>query len=84
MESDPEPEPQTKGEHRRKQILQAIVHFSRTQSTDPSIQDVRELTGIRSFDTLTRHLKMLKQDGLIELDNSSHIIKVKAEAGKMQ
>jgi SOS-response transcriptional repressor LexA len=82
MDPDPGPIPRTKGDQRKKKILEAIVYFTETQRTDPSIQDLKKISGIRSFDTLTRHLKDLQQEGLIESDQHLVTLKLKPDAAK--
>lgn len=69
MSSDPEP--RTKGEQRRQMILTAIKQFNERNERDPSLQDIQRLTGIRSFNTLSNQLKILRQQGVIEWDQKS-------------
>lgn len=74
----PEPEPRTssKGEVRRQLIYRAIKHHYVVKKVDPTIRDIQEMTGIRSFNTLTKQLKDLKQDGVIEWDQLSPTVKL--------
>lgn len=74
----PEPEPRTssKGEARRRLIYRAIkLHYDKTKE-DPTLQEIQEMTGIRSFNTLTKQLKDLKEDGIIEWDQLSPTVRL--------
>lgn len=74
----PEPEPRTssKGEVRRQLIYRAIKQHYVVKKADPTIRDIQKMTGIRSFNTLTKQLKDLKQDGVIEWDQLSPTVKL--------
>jgi SOS-response transcriptional repressor LexA len=68
---DADPEPKTKGELRRQQILIAVKQFVQSREDYPSLQDIQQITGIRSFNTLSNQLKILQQQGVIEYDHKS-------------
>jgi len=76
MGSEPEPRTNSKGEAKRQLIYRAIKHHYVVKKADPTIQDIQEMTGIRSFDTLTKQLKHLKQDGIIEWSHHSPTVKL--------
>jgi|GEM_PF-889744 len=76
MGSEPEPRTSSKGEVKRQLIYRAIKHHYVTNNVNPTIQDIQEMTGIRSFNTLTRQLRHLKQDGVIEWDQLSPVVRL--------
>jgi len=76
MGSEPEPRTNSKGEAKRQLIYRAIKHHYVVKKADPTIQDIQEMTGIRSFNTLTKQLKHLKQDGIIEWSHHSPTVKL--------
>lgn len=67
----------SKGEIARRKIVKAIYDFNSFHQYPPSIQDIKKLSGIRSFNTVGRHLKVLKEQGLIDWeDNIGQEIKI--------
>jgi SOS-response transcriptional repressor LexA len=76
MGSEPEPRTYSKGEAKRQLIYRAIKHHYIVKKVDPTIQDIQEMTGIRSFNTLTKQLKHLTQDGVIEWNHHSPTVKL--------
>lgn len=80
-EPEPEPEPKpkslTKGEEKRKQIMKAIQLYMVQHNTAPNVQDIQELTGLQSFNTISRHLKDLHKEGSILWDQSSAFISLR-------
>lgn len=76
MGPEPEPRATSKGEAKRIKIYRAIKHHYVMKKVDPTIQDIQKMTGIRSFNTITRQLKHLKQDGFIEWDQLSPTVKL--------
>ncbi|RXT09099.1 hypothetical protein [Ammoniphilus sp. CFH 90114] len=56
----------SKGEIKRQKILGAVVSFVQTNEGSPTVQNIMEITGIRSFNTVSRHLKTLQQEGFLE------------------
>jgi SOS-response transcriptional repressor LexA len=90
MLSEPEPEPEpetkavpkTKGEARREHILQAIHTYIANHQDNPQIQDIQQLTGLRSFNTLTSQLKILRKEGIIDWDNVSPYVKLASDKDK--
>lgn len=76
MGPEPEPRPSSKGEAKRMMIYRAIKHHYVMKKVDPTIQDIQQMTGIRSFNSLTKQLKHLKQDGIIEWDQLSPTVKL--------
>lgn len=87
MTSEPEPEPATssksKGELRRLLILSAIQTFIQTHQRNPKLQDIQEITGSRSFNTLTRHLTLLKKEGVIDWDHNAASISLNEDTTKV-
>lgn len=81
MGSEPEPRTSSKGEAKRQLIYRAIKQHYVVNKEDPTIQDIQEMTGIRSFNTVTRQLKNLKQDGVIEWDQLSPVVKLLEDEG---
>lgn len=75
---DADPEPKTKGEARRQQILDAVKEYVLSRQDYPTLQDIQQMTGIRSFNTLSNQLKILQQQGLIEYDHKS--VKILSES----
>lgn len=75
---DADPEPKTKGEARRQQILDAVKEYVQSRQDYPTLQDIQQITGIRSFNTLSNQLKILQQQGLIEYDHKS--VKILSES----
>ncbi|CAM3497488.1 hypothetical protein [Marinicrinis lubricantis] len=63
------PRPSTKGEQKRIQIARAILQYRKQHLDDPTIEDIKQITGIRSYNTLSRHVTLLKQEGYVEWDN---------------
>lgn len=76
MGSDPEPRTASKGEHKRQLIYRAIKQHYVVNKDNPTLQEIQEMTGIRSFNTLTKQLRHLKQDGVIEWDQLSPVVKL--------
>jgi SOS-response transcriptional repressor LexA len=76
-EPEPEPKPLTKGEEKRKQIIEAIQLYFDQYNKPPNSQDIQELTGLQSYNTITRHLKALHQEGSIHWDQSSASISIR-------
>jgi SOS-response transcriptional repressor LexA len=74
MGSDPGPRTGSKGEAKRQLIYQAIKQHYEVKKSDPTIKDLQEMTGIRSFNTITKQLKHLKQEGIIEWDHFSPVV----------
>jgi SOS-response transcriptional repressor LexA len=68
---DDEPEPKTKGEIRREQIVKAVEEYVQTRRSYPNLQELQTITGIRSFNTLSSQLKILQRQGLIHYDRGS-------------
>lgn len=75
---DADPEPKTKGEARRQQILDAVKEYVQSRQDYPTLQGIQQITGIRSFNTLSNQLKILQQQGLIEYDHKS--VKILSES----
>lgn len=73
---DPEPRPKaaapklwnpsSKGEKKRIKILLSIQQYAEQHKDYPTLDQIQDMTGIRSFDALSRHLKDLQRDGLLE------------------
>lgn len=74
---DPEPKPLSKGEEKRKQILKAIHLYMDHHNSLPNVQDIQELTGLQSFNTISRHLNKLHKEGWILWDQSSASISIR-------
>lgn len=68
---DSDPEPKTKGEVRRQQIVKAIRRYWIKQNVYPTIPEIQKMTRIRSFNTLSNQLNILKQQGVIEWDQQN-------------
>lgn len=67
----------TKGDQKRFEILYAIRSFIQSRKEEPTVQDIQEMTRIRSFNTVSRHLIKLKDYGIIEWEPGSPLIKLK-------
>ena len=84
--SDPDPEPEqvprTKGEMKRHHIVLAIKNYTHQYNDYPQLQDIQQITGLRSFNTLTRQLTILKKEGIIEWDRISESVKLIDENNK--
>lgn len=76
MGTDPDPRPKSKGESRREQIVEAIARICEEGNTYATLGQIKQWTGIRSFNTLTGHLLILLQEGAIEWDRVSSRIKL--------
>jgi SOS-response transcriptional repressor LexA len=74
LASEPGPRPSSKGELRRQHLLNTIKQLYRSGRAQITLQELQENSGIRSFNTLTRQLLDLKQQGMIEWDRTSSII----------
>lgn len=67
----------SKGEITRRRILQVISDFISSYHYPPTLQKIKNLAGIRSFDAVGRHLKVLKEQGFIDWeDGLSHKIRM--------
>lgn len=50
-------------------IVEAIKAYYDLHGEYPTIEQIQDLTGIRSYNTLSRHLLKLKQEGAIAWEN---------------
>ena len=62
----------SKGEIKRQKILGAVIGFVQTNQGSPTVQNIMEMTGIRSFNTVSRHLKALQQEGFLDWEPGSN------------
>ena len=56
---------------KQQQILDAIVFLIR-RGGPPTVREVGDLVGLRSPATVSKHLKALKEAGLITINGKSH------------
>ncbi len=79
MGSDPDPKPRSKGEQRRQHILKIITQLHMEGRLSVTIQEIQHLSGIRSFNTMTKQLLALKQEGLIDWDRNAPTISLSSQ-----
>lgn len=79
MGLDPDPRPKSKGERRREQILKAIEVLERSGKIHITVQDIQNECGIRSFNTVTKQLLVLRDHNIIEWEPTSTITSLKVK-----
>jgi len=53
---------------KQQQILDFILKWQRTEGTSPTFQEIADQFGFRSINSVTEHLRLLRQKGRIEAD----------------
>jgi repressor LexA len=54
---------------RQQQILDFILKWQRTEGTTPTYQEIADQFGFRSLNSVTEHVRLLRQKGCIESDS---------------
>jgi repressor LexA len=57
--------------HQRKRILEAIVQFMLDYEYPPTVEEIGDMVGLRSKNTVWTHLRKLEEDGEIEIRSGS-------------
>lgn len=73
----------TKGDQRRVEILHAIRSYIRKHKEGPTVQEIQDMTRIRSFNTVSRHLIQLRNLGYIHWEPDSPVIQLNEEMVKV-
>lgn len=58
------------GQERRKEILQFIEKYIEEHNYPPSVREITVASGLKSSATTFHHLQKMKEEGIIESDNS--------------
>ena len=57
-----------KGEQTRERVLEAITNYINEHEYPPTVREVCEIVGLKSTATVHRHIEILKERGLLEVD----------------
>jgi repressor LexA len=53
----------------QQRILDFILKWQQTEGSSPSFQDIADHFGFRSLNSVTKHLRLLRQKGFLESDS---------------